>query len=151
MKKKIKWFVFGFLALLILIQFIQINKTNPPLDPAADIFAHLDAGDAFIAKVRDACYDCHSNEVEYPWYTNVQPVGWWIKKHINEGTKHLNFSEFGNYEAKRAHHKLEECYEMVEKGEMPLNSFTWVHSEAKLTDLEREEMVKWFKEAMASY
>jgi len=141
--KKYIWL--GILVLLVAIQFIRINKTNPTVDPQED-FLQLTSADAEISSlIKDACYDCHSHEVEYPWYTNIAPVSWWIKGHINNGVKHLNFSTWGTYEAGKMDHKLEECIEMVEKGEMPLKSFTWMHPEAKLTDNQREKLVSFFQ------
>ncbi len=151
MKKKLKIVGIVLLVALIAIQFIPMDKTNPESDPSQDIFQKFDADEALMTKIKDACYDCHSNHTEYPWYTRVQPVGWWIKGHINGGRKHLNFSEFVAYSDKKAKHKLEECIEYTEKKWMPLSSFTWTHSEAKLTELERSTMVTWFEEQFESY
>ena len=95
-----------------------------------------------------ACYDCHSNQSAYPWYTNIAPVSWWVKNHINEGSHHLNFSEWGTYSEKRKKHKLEECIEMVEEGEMPIDSYLWTHSDAKLTKEEKEALISWVNKAM---
>ncbi len=151
MKKKIKIGLIVLLVALIGIQFIQIDKENPVSDDANDIFQRFEADQALIVKIKEACYDCHSNHAEWPWYTNVQPIGWWIKGHVNEARKKLNFSEFITYTDKKGKHKLEECIELVEEGEMPLKSFTWTHPEARLTDLERAAMVDWFKKQFASY
>lgn len=151
MNKNIKRILLGLLAALVIIQFIRIDKSNPTSDPSNDIFQKFEADEAFGVMVKDACYDCHSNQVEYPWYANIQPVGWWIKGHVNEGVGHLNFSEFATYNDKKGHHKLEECVEMLEEGEMPLKSFTWTHPESRLTDEERTAMIDWFKSQMATY
>ena len=96
--------------------------------------------------MKAACYDCHSNKNVYPWYTYVQPVGWYVKNHIEEGKEHLNFSEFGNYTAEKQAHKLEESYELIEKGEMPLSSYTLIHKEAVLTTEQQTNLVTYFKE-----
>ncbi len=90
-----------------------------------------------------ACYDCHSNNTDYPWYANIQPVGFWLNDHIKEGKGELNFSEFLTYSPKKAHHKMEEVIEQVKEEEMPLNSYTWVHTDAKLTPEERVELTAW--------
>jgi hypothetical protein len=90
-----------------------------------------------------ACNDCHSNNTHYPWYTNIQPVGWWMQHHVNEGKEELNFSEFGTYTAKRQNHKMEEVAEQIKKGEMPLNSYLWIHKDAKLSDQEKEILISW--------
>ena len=141
-KKKIVLFV---LVLLIAFQFIRIDKSTKPVDPALDII-ELTKPDAEIASVLKAsCYDCHSNQPAYPWYTNIAPVSWWIKHHINEGTHHLNFSDWGNYTQKRKDHKLEECIEMVEEDEMQMSSYTLMHKDAKLSLAQKTLLINWFK------
>ena len=90
-----------------------------------------------------ACYDCHSNNTKYPWYAEVQPVRWWLDSHIKDGKRHLNFSEFGSYTAKRANHKMKQTAEQVESGEMPLPSYTWMHPEARLTPQEIKLLADW--------
>lgn len=114
-----------------------------------DIFAHNEAPDTVKAIIRENCYDCHSDNTRYPWYTNVQPVGWWMAWHVREGKEHLNFSEFAGYAPKRAAHKMEETYEMVEKREMPLPSYTITHREAKLTDEQIKLVADWARELEA--
>ena len=116
---------------LLIIQFFQIDKTQPPSDPNND-FIHLLSPPSEIATLlQSSCYDCHSYKTKYPWYTSVAPLSWWIDHHIQEGREHLNFSEWGTYTDKRKKHKLEECWEEMGEGIMPLNSYLWVHKEAK--------------------
>lgn len=149
MKKNLKNILLGLVAVLVVIQIFQIDKTNPPLDAANDLI-NMEQAPAQVAEVlKNACYDCHSNETKYPWYTYVQPVGWWIKGHIDEGRKHLNYSVWGTYSAKRKDHKLEEMEDLVSKGAMPLDSYTWAHPEARLTDEQRNTLVAWFRETRA--
>ena len=95
--------------------------------------------------LKTSCYDCHSNESIYPWYTNIAPVSWWIKKHINEGRDELNFSEWGNYSARRKDHKLDEIIELVEEGEMPLKSYLITHGDAKISTEQRAKIIEWAK------
>ena len=140
MKKYILW---GILAVVVIIQFFRIDKTNPEYDPAKDFIAMTNPPTEVADMIKASCYDCHSNQTVYPWYTNVAPVSWWVKKHINEGRKHLNFSEWGNYETKRQNHKLEEFYSEVNEGEMPLKSYTLIHSEARLSDAQVKQMTDW--------
>lgn len=130
----------------IILQFFQIDKTNPPFDENQDFLKIHNPSPEIAAKIKASCYDCHSNESSYPWYTNIQPVGWWIKNHIDEGKHHLNFSEFGTYSAKRQSHKMEECYELVEENEMPLKSYTIAHQDAVLDDATKEQLITYFKE-----
>lgn len=146
MKNRKKSILLGLVALLVVIQFFQIDKTNPPYDAAND-FMSIEHPPAQVAELlKNACYDCHSYETKYPWYTYIQPVAWWVKGHINGGRKHLNYSRWGEYSAKRKDHKLEEMEELVKEKEMPLNSYTWAHSEARLTDEQRTSLITWFKE-----
>lgn len=90
-----------------------------------------------------SCYDCHSNRTNYPWYANVQPVGWWLEKHVRDGKRHLNFSEFATYTTKRATRKLEETAEEVREHAMPLSSYTWVHRDAKLSEADIKTLADW--------
>jgi hypothetical protein len=90
-----------------------------------------------------ACNDCHSNNTKYPWYSNFQPVAWWLDHHVDEGKGEINFDEFLTYPAKKARHKMEEVNEMVKEGEMPLNSYTWVHKDAVLTQAEKLVLAEW--------
>ncbi len=147
MKRKI---LLAVVAILVVIQVFQIDKTNPAADPAKDFIALEQPPQEVANLLKDACYDCHSNDSEYPWYTNIQPVGWWIKRHINEARKELNYAVWADYQAKRKAHKFEEMVDEVEKGKMPLKSFTLMHPEAKLTDAQRQAMVAWFRSKMSS-
>jgi len=133
------------LVAFIIIQFFPIDKTNPPPTPGMD-FLRIKKTPPQIAKlISTSCYDCHSNESKYPWYSDIAPSSWLLKNHINEGRKHLNFSTFATYEPKRQVHKLEECIEMIEKEEMPLDSYYLGHQDAKFTTEQRQELIKYFK------
>ncbi|MEO1437454.1 MAG: heme-binding domain-containing protein, partial [Bacteroidota bacterium] len=129
----------------IVVQFFPIDKTNPAYDAAQDFLAIHQPEAEMATLIKNTCYDCHSHETTYPWYTNVAPVSWWIKGHIDHGKEHFNFSEFGLYEPGRAAHKLEEAYEETEEKHMPLSSYTWMHPEAKLSDEDRTKVVEYFK------
>lgn len=142
MKKKII-IVLG--SVLVIIQFFRIDKVNPSYEMENDFIMVTDPPELVKNILKNSCYDCHSFETKYPWYTNVAPVSWWIKYHINEGRDELNFSEWATFELKRKNHKLEEIIEMVEEGEMPMNSYTWVHSEARLTDEQKTALINWTK------
>lgn len=141
-KKKILLFL---LILLVVIQVFRIDKSTKAVNPETDFIAMTSANGEVEHLLKVACYDCHSNQPTFPWYTNIAPVSWWIKHHIDEGSHHLNFSDWGTYTQKRKNHKLEECIEMVEEGEMPMDSYTWMHKEAKLTDAQKLQLVEFFK------
>ncbi|MGH1519395.1 heme-binding domain-containing protein [Chryseobacterium sp. JK1] len=133
------------LVAFVIIQFFPIDKTNPPPTPGMDFLRIKQSPEKIAKMIRTSCYDCHSNETKYPWYSSISPASWFVKNHINEGRKHLNFSTFAVYETNRQLHKLDECIEMIEKKEMPLESYYVGHQSAKLTDEQRAELVHYFK------
>lgn len=132
------------LSLLILFQFFRIDKTNKISVPEKDILNITHPAAEIASILKNSCYDCHSNQVTYPWYTNIAPVSWWIKHHINEGMQHLNFSEWGDYTSRKADHKLKECIEMIDEGEMPMTSYILMHGNAKLNEKQKATLIRWF-------
>lgn len=97
-----------------------------------------------VATILDkACNDCHSNYTTYPWYSKVQPVDWWMTNHILEGKRELNFDEFTLYNPRRQYHKLDEIVKEVKEGDMPLNSYTWIHKDAVLSEAEMNTLISW--------
>lgn len=93
--------------------------------------------------LRTSCYDCHSNNTDYPWYSYIQPVRLFMDGHINEGKKELNFNEFGNYSNRKQRSKLEAIRKQIQSDEMPLRSYTVIHKNAVLTSAQKEEIVNW--------
>jgi hypothetical protein len=140
MKKKILW---ALLIVVIVIQFIHPAKNRSQAIAANDISQHYDVPGNVRDILKKSCNDCHSNNTEYPWYSHVQPVGWWLQHHVNEGKGALNFSEFAGYDIEDRAHLLEELIEEVEKDHMPLNSYLWIHKEAKLTKDEKKTLMLW--------
>lgn len=133
------------LIILIIMQFFTIDTSVPEYDQKADFFNTHIATVEMQSLIESACYDCHSYQSKYPWYSNVAPISWWLEDHIEDGRKHLNFSRWSEYDFKKADHKLEETVEMLEEKEMPLQSYTLLHSEANLTAEQRENLIIWFK------
>ncbi|WP_312343859.1 heme-binding domain-containing protein [Chryseobacterium binzhouense] len=133
------------LVAFIMIQFFPIDKTNKPVNPGVDFLKIKKTSPEISKLISNSCYDCHSDETKYPWYSSIAPVSWWLKNHVDEGRKHLNFSIFATYEPKRQIHKMEECVEMLEKHEMPLESYYLGHQDAKITDAERQKLIQYFK------
>ena len=129
----------------IIIQFFPIDKTNPITNEGMDFLKIKNTPEPIAKLIRNSCYDCHSNETKYPFYSNIQPVAWLLKNHIDEGRKELNFSTFATYDPKRQAHKLEEAAEYVEQKNMPLESYTLGHSDAKLSDEQRKQLVDYFR------
>lgn len=140
-----KKILIALLVVLVVLQFFQIDKTNPAVDESKDFLKTQNTPEEIASIIKTSCYDCHSNESKYPWYSNVQPAGWFLKDHIDEGREELNFSTFTDYELKRQDHKLEECIEYIEKDEMPLGSYTLVHREAALTEAQKNILIDYFK------
>lgn len=101
--------------------------------------------------LKTTCYDCHSDNTVYPWYSNIAPISYWMDEHIEHGKGELNFSDWASYSAKKKDHKLEELVEEVEEGEMPLKEYTWTHSEARFTDEQRQLLITWAKETRLKY
>ena len=141
----VKYVLYGIIAILVILQFFQIDKSSQPVDTTQDFIAMTNPPVAIKGLLESACYDCHSGTTHYPWYSYIQPVGWWLSHHVEEGQEHLNFAVWGSYNEKRQKHKVTECMEEVEEGEMPLNSYTWMHGDAKLSQSQREELIAWFK------
>lgn len=138
--KKLFWLL---LLALVVIQFFRPEKNIAATSSPTDIATKYAVPAEVKPILQRACYDCHSNNTNYPWYSNIQPVAWWLSSHIKDGKRHLNFSTFTSYSYKRADHKMEEVIETMEKHEMPLNSYTWIHKDAKLTEAERTTLKNW--------
>jgi hypothetical protein len=135
---------------LVAIQFVPIDRSTPEVEKDHDFIVSTSAPVEVANILTTSCYDCHSYNTNYPWYANIAPVSWWLKNHINEGREHLNFSEWSTYSAKKADHKLEECMEEVEEGEMPLSSYTITHQDAKLTKEQKDVLLQFFSSQRAT-
>ncbi len=142
--KKRRIFI-GLIAFFVVIQLFRIDKTNPPIEPSLDFVKLENPPENIAVLLKNACYDCHSHSTEYPWYTNVQPFAWMIRSHFRGGRQHLNFAEWGNYDEAKKRHKLEEIAEEVESNVMPMKSYVFMHSEAKMSDAQKKELVDWVK------
>ncbi|XOV92344.1 MAG: heme-binding domain-containing protein [Bacteroidota bacterium] len=148
MNKKVKYALLGIIALLIIIQFFTGEKPTVTSDNPGDIHQVLSINTEVSKILKEACYDCHSNETIYPWYASVAPVSWLVIHDVNEGRRELNFSTWAEYPVKRKNHKLDEVIELVEEGEMPMPIYTITHSEAKLSQEDIKLLVDWAKASM---
>ena len=131
------------LVVLIIMQFFHPKKNlskGPFANNIATIYSVPPNVDDILKK---ACNDCHSNNTRYHWYNNIQPVAWWLNDHVEEGKRELNFDEFKTYRPSRQYNKLKEVVEQVKKGEMPLTSYTIIHTDARLTDQEKTALENW--------
>ena len=149
-RRKFRTALLVLLLSVVLVQFLPVDRSAPAVNPAQDFVAVTSPSPQLGQMIKDACYDCHSYETEYPWYSYVAPVAQWLQGHVNEGRKNLNFSIWTTYSAKKTDKKLKEAIEMVKEKEMPLQSFTWGHPEARLSDAQRTEITDWFQKFRTS-
>ncbi len=139
-KKKILW---GVVGIVVALQFFRPERNLGNAASQNDI-THATLVPQEIQTILTAsCFDCHSDHTEYPVYTNIQPVGWWMADHIIEAKKELNFSQFNTYSIKRKIKKYREIEEQIVEGEMPLDSYLWIHGEAKLDPNQKKLMIDW--------
>jgi hypothetical protein len=147
MFKKIMLFL---LAALVVIQFIHPAKNKSEGIQPNYIGNNYPVPEHVRSILAKACNDCHSNNTVYPWYSKLQPVDWWLDKHVRNGKKHLNLDEYTNRSLRYQYHKMEETIDMVKDNEMPLDSYTWIHKDAKLTDQEKSQLTEWANGVMDS-
>lgn len=134
------------IALVLLgIQAIRPNRSVPDVDPSQDFIAIYPGEPEIEQLFKDACYDCHSHETTYPWYSEIAPVSWIVQDHVNHGKEHLNFNEWGLRGKAKRSHALEEMVEETLELEMPLKSYANMHPEAQLTAEQRKQLAAWWK------
>ncbi len=145
MKKKI---FLALLVVLLVIQFFPIKHENPDSPAEKDFIVSLGSEYPEAQKmIKDACYDCHSNNTVYPSYTRVQPLGWFIRSHIRGGRMKVNFSNWSDYSPKEKIHHLQECKEVLEENRMPMKSYTWMHPPSKLSKEQKQQLISFFEAA----
>jgi hypothetical protein len=125
------------------MQLFQPERNSTDIVSKTDIANLYEIPDSVNALLANACYDCHSNNTEYPWFTNIQPIGWILQSKIDEGKQHLNFSTFGDYPDSIAVKVLDKLKEEVEHKEMPIDMYKWVNNSADLTDADRKMITTW--------
>lgn len=133
----------GLLVVLVLIQFYPrtVNKSDKAMPN--DINGKYQIPDNLLATLKTACYDCHSNNTHYPWYSAIQPFRFFLDKHVREGKEELNFNEFASYSEKKQFNKLRAIGESLKQETMPLKSYLLFHSEAKLTKPQKDSIISW--------
>lgn len=146
--KKILWFL---LIVFVIAQFFGPDKNDGDITSIDVFLTETNPPEQVKQILKESCFDCHSNKTRYPWYFNVTPVNYWIAGHIDHGKEDVNFSDWVSYSLKKKEHKMEELWEEVKKKEMPLESYTWTHSEANLTDEQIEAVVNWAKGVQENY
>jgi hypothetical protein len=141
--RQMKRIVLLFAVLLGVAQFFQPNWSSGNGAPREGIETIYAIDPRVELLLRQACYDCHSNETRVPWYARVQPLGWWIKGHIDEGREELNFSAFASYRPDDHPVIFESIMDELKHQSMPLPSYQWAHADARLTDAQRNEIILW--------
>jgi hypothetical protein len=132
------------IIILVVMQFIQPTKNR-----SEEIVTENDISKVYAMPqdlhqtLMTKCYDCHSNNTRYPWYFNIQPIGWWLAAHVHEGKEHLNFSEFKKYPSDRSLDKLEELREVTTERSMPLKAYTIFHEHSELTSADQKQILDW--------
>ena len=140
MAKRIFYF---FLVVFVVIQLFQPERNNSNENVKSELANHYKIPDTVETLLNTICYDCHSNNTDYPWFSNVQPIGWYIQSKITEGKKHLNFSEFGKYTKEKALKRLADIDDVMKTNRMPLKSYKWYNKTADLTDAQRKAISSW--------
>ena len=132
------------LAVLVL-QFFRIDKTNLPVAQAETLEATTVVPPDISLIIGRSCNDCHSNLTRYPWYSNIQPMAWMLKNHIDDGRRNLNFSVWSTYSPQRQSKKFEQICDEVTSKDMPLPSYLWIHRDAVMSDGESKALCDWAK------
>ena len=149
--KILKKILISLLVVLVIAQFFGPEKNDGDMATVASFLEETNPPQDVKKILETTCFDCHSAKSTYPWYNAITPVNYWLDEHIQDGKKHLNFSKWNEYSLKKKEHKMDELHEEVEEGEMPLNSYTWTHSEANLSPAQIAAVVTWGKKVQADY
>jgi len=142
MKRKLKWIFGALVVVFALLQFTNPARTNPPLPPGGDISATNPPPPQIAALLHAACYDCHSDETRWPWYSHVAPASWLVVSDVNDGRERLNFSDWPK-DSERAAKKMDRMSEELDYKEMPPGKYTLLHPEARLTADQRKQLMQW--------
>ncbi|MBT5147184.1 MAG: heme-binding domain-containing protein [Flavobacteriales bacterium] len=135
----------AFLAVFALIQFKVIDKSPIEINPESDFLIIEQAPKEVVELIQTSCYDCHSNLTTYPWYSNIAPVSWWLKGHIDKGRGKLNFSEWDSYSIEESDTLKVKSADMIEKKWMPILTYKIIHKKSRLSDEQRALLIGWLK------
>ena len=136
-KRLLAWLGLALLVALVVLQFFPAQRTNPRVQ------IEIDAPEQVATILQRACYDCHSNETRWPWYSYVAPASWYVVDHVRAARADLNFSEWPAFDYQLQELALDDIREQLVTGEMPLTSYTLLHPSARLTEEERRILVEW--------
>ncbi len=147
MKTRYKILLIIILALIV-IQFFPIKKNTSNEVPTTDLILVNEVPSQVATLIHNACYDCHSNNTNYPWYDKIKPFAWYLDKHIKDGKAHLNFNLFEKYSLKKQQKKLREIKEVIQKDKMPLTSYQLMHAESRLSKDQQQAIINWVDQTL---
>ncbi|NGY37733.1 heme-binding domain-containing protein [Flavobacterium sp. XN-5] len=151
MKKIIKKIlIIGFVIFLLMQLYQPARNESYEQELTANFTKMYDVPKNVETILRTSCYDCHSNNTNYPLYSYIQPARFFMESHIKEGKKDLNFNEFGKYSKRKQENKLEAIIKQIKSDEMPLASYTLLHKNAIVTPAQKEEVINWINKTKDS-
>lgn len=144
--KLLKHIGLAILVVLVGLQFMPTRSNQSSIVPSTDFILTYKASEELGHLLHTSCYNCHSNNTDYPWYSRVQPIGLLLENHIKKGKAELNFSEFGTYSLRKQKSKIQSMVSQVEKDEMPLSSYTFIHRDARLSRENKKALIDYLNE-----
>ena len=149
MRKKLKWLLAAAVAVFALMQLANPPRTNPTAPPGHDLSAHDGPPPEIAALLHSACYDCHSDETRWPWYSHIAPMSFLIASDVRNGRERLNFSDWPHDLPARAAKRLERISEELGYHDMPPAKYTLLHADARLTPAQRQALIDWADQTSA--
>jgi hypothetical protein len=143
LRKVLKWVVVVVALLFVGVQFVPTGMSNSPVDQTRTLEAHVHVTPEVEAILARSCNDCHTQQTRYPWYSKVAPFSWLLASHIKEGRDHLNFSDWASYDAEEQGINLQNICRITKRGAMPINSYLYIHRDAKLSDADVQTLCNW--------
>lgn len=139
----IKKILFSLIALLAIIQFVPNELPKVTLENKNDLLLNNEFTVEIEKQIRASCYDCHSNETVYPWYSYVAPISFLVKRDTKEGRKELNFSDWESLSKKKKAKHLTHIIEEIEEGDMPFPPYLITHGDAILSEKSKQDLINW--------
>lgn len=144
--KVVKIIAIVLLVAFVGIQFMPTTRNQSDSVPSTDFMLVNNVPENIQKKLQVSCYDCHSNNTQYPWYNKIQPVAWFLEDHIKEGKAELNFNEWDSLSNRRKKSKLRSIIKQIESDEMPLYSYTLIHKDVSFSEAEKQELIRWIEQ-----
>ena len=141
--KIVKNIVLILLVAFVGIQFIPTERNQSAVIPVSDFMLVNNVPNNIKSKLQASCYDCHSNNTQYPWYNKIQPVAWFLEDHIKKGKSELNFNHWDSLSNRRKASKLQSIIKQIESDKMPLESYTLIDKDAEFSEEEKAAIIKW--------